>query len=50
MDQIFDLGPSFPKKLVQKNFWALKLEKKIFEDLNKKCTPLRFKILWSRLV
>ena len=48
MDQIFDLGPSFPKKkMIQSqnfvifsdfpkigNFWTLKLEKKNFEDLN----------------
>ena len=49
MDYIFNLGPSFSKKWFKVkilaffqifpkigNFWILKLEKKIFEDLNNK--------------
>ena len=58
MDQIFDIGPSFPKKIIQSqnfgifqifpkigNFGTLKLEKNFLEDLNQKCNPFRFKIL-----
>ena len=63
MDQIFYLGPSFTNKLVQsqnfgifsdfsknRQFLGSKTLKKNFEDLNQKFNPLRFKILWGRLV